>query len=235
MNRARGFTLIELMVSIGIIAVLAAILLPVIAKARERARIIVCMSNMRQIGIAFRMYIDDYDGAFPNTGDAYLWMGRRWRWPLAPYLAFTGQRDQAAPTDPNRSVGGMPSILFCPSDSTAPLKWDSTSYGYSAAFYHAPKQVNQMTTDDLTRLDRFPCVTQYEKGVRFADRKALAAEWLTNHDPLPVGWWDWRGSRNYLFVDGRAKYLRATSIHRAVNGWPDINLTRNGLGGYDIE
>jgi len=233
MHRTRGFTLIELLVSIGIIVVLAAILLPVLARARERARIAVCMSNLRQIGIAFRMYTDDADGAFPNTGDPYLWMGRRWRWPLARYLVFTGQSDPAAPADPNRSVNGTPHILICPSDGTGRLKWDSTSYGYSAAFYHTSKQINQMTTDDITRLNRFPCVTQYEEAVLSPERKVLVAEWLTNHDPPAVGWWDWRGSRNYLFVDGHARYLRATSIHPAVNGWPDINLTRNGLSGYD--
>jgi prepilin-type N-terminal cleavage/methylation domain-containing protein/prepilin-type processing-associated H-X9-DG protein len=63
----KGFTLIELLVVIAIIAVLAAILFPVFAQAREKARQTACLSNMRQIGLATRMYIEDYDEHFPQT------------------------------------------------------------------------------------------------------------------------------------------------------------------------
>ena len=57
----QGFTLIELLVVIAIIAILAAILFPVFAQAREKARAIACMSNMKQIGLAIQMYIQDND------------------------------------------------------------------------------------------------------------------------------------------------------------------------------
>jgi len=61
----RGFTLIELLVVIAIIAILAAILFPVFAQAREAARKSSCASNLKQIGIAFTMYAQDYDGGYP--------------------------------------------------------------------------------------------------------------------------------------------------------------------------
>src|SRR4030088_2532951 len=95
--RKRAFTLIELLGVIAIIAILAAILFPVFAQAREKARQTTCQSNLKQIGIAISMYVQDYDEEFPNTGEQYLWTGRYWRWPLKPYLGYNRQEDANSP------------------------------------------------------------------------------------------------------------------------------------------
>jgi prepilin-type N-terminal cleavage/methylation domain-containing protein/prepilin-type processing-associated H-X9-DG protein len=67
--RRRGFTLIELLVVIAIIAILAAILFPVFARARAKARQTACLSNVKQLGLGFMMYSQDYDERLPT----YYW------------------------------------------------------------------------------------------------------------------------------------------------------------------
>ena len=68
-RKPSGFTLIELLVVIAIIAILAAILFPVFAQARERARAISCLSNLKQMGTALQMYQQDYDGHFHDANN----------------------------------------------------------------------------------------------------------------------------------------------------------------------
>jgi len=77
MDKSRGFTLIELLVVIAIIALLMAILMPVLHRAREQARTIACRNNLRQYGLAARMYLDDNDGYFPNP---YIWLHSDAEW-----------------------------------------------------------------------------------------------------------------------------------------------------------
>jgi len=72
MSRRRGFTLIELLVVIAIIAILAALLFPVFARARESARKIQCLSNVKNIAIAVQMYLTDYDRFPPKNSDQEL-------------------------------------------------------------------------------------------------------------------------------------------------------------------
>jgi prepilin-type N-terminal cleavage/methylation domain-containing protein/prepilin-type processing-associated H-X9-DG protein len=77
-RRRAGFTLIELLVVIAIIAILAAILFPVFAQARESARKTTCASNLKQLGLAVGMYVQDYDGQYFRHWylDPTYWFGR---------------------------------------------------------------------------------------------------------------------------------------------------------------
>ena len=106
MHRRKGFTLIELLVVIAIIAILAAILFPVFAQAREKARAISCISNMKQIGTASMMYTQDYDETLVPVGNRYAHQNDKcfdgntnfnnnvrawvdWEIPLIPYTKNT--------------------------------------------------------------------------------------------------------------------------------------------------
>jgi len=87
----RGFTLIELLVVIAIIAILAAILFPVFARAREKARQSSCQSNLKQLALAWQMYVQDYDEVAPFCQiNDYGGIGEsHWPYWLAPYVKNT--------------------------------------------------------------------------------------------------------------------------------------------------
>lgn len=244
-RKPKGFTLIELLVVICIIAILAAMLFPVIARARRSAYKATCQSNLKQIASAFNMYSADYDECYPNINDPYLWMGRHWRWPMGSYVYFMANYDPNNPNGLNQITGHEKTILACPSDPSPVNKFDKTSYGLSACFYHTPEQIDSMTTAQLysAAAPSPECTTMRESDVTYPSRKAMLADWLGSHDMDSNGWWAWTGGRMYLFADGHAKYYVAKGILPAVSSrpdvartpYPDINLTTNGIHGFDVE
>ena len=104
-----GFTLIELLVVIAIIAILAAILFPVFAKVREKARQTSCLSNLKQIGLGLVQYVQDYDEKYPYTIQTHNFNnGFGWAGTVYPYVkstaVFTCPDDATAATLPNTVV-----------------------------------------------------------------------------------------------------------------------------------
>ncbi|MCC7492461.1 MAG: DUF1559 domain-containing protein [Fimbriimonadaceae bacterium] len=113
--RRKAFTLIELLVVIAIIAILAAILFPVFAKAREKARQSSCGSNLKQIGTAAMQYVQDYDETFP-----WYVNGTSWADPLSAANTYWGRFLE--PYCKNQQIFGCPSAM-------AALKTGNYSYG----------------------------------------------------------------------------------------------------------
>jgi prepilin-type N-terminal cleavage/methylation domain-containing protein/prepilin-type processing-associated H-X9-DG protein len=132
MNRKPAFTLIELLVVIAIIAILAAILFPVFAQAREAARKSTCMSNLKQVATALMMYKQDYDQRYPCSG-------------TLPQGGINGPRSNACGSNLQRLMGGglnyllrpyvkNDGVFVCPSDTGENL-WarNSTNLAWSRA------------------------------------------------------------------------------------------------------
>ncbi len=209
-----AFTLIELLVVIAIIAILAAILFPVFARARENARKTSCLSNLKQIGLAFMQYTQDYDEAFPLS--SYPATNVSWTVSTAPYIKST-------------------QIFRCPSDTAA--RWDSpvappasnyytTSYIMNAWFagtqpyaklsaVQAPSQVIILVdaNTDVTQRDHFhpfnwivetpanPLYSGYMHSITFDDAAGATTEIaLKRH----------LDSFNTLYADGHVKNRRWT-------------------------
>lgn len=114
MSSRAGFTLIELLVVIAIIAILASILFPVFARAREKARQASCQANLKQVGLAFMMYVQDYDETvfFYTNGPAWIGDG------IAPAVTWTSHSDFIywgnflLPYTKNRQIWRCPSTVI---------------------------------------------------------------------------------------------------------------------------
>lgn len=229
MNRRYGFTLIELLVVIAIIAILAAILFPVFAKVREKARQTSCNSNLRQLGLAILQYNQDYDERFPSGTQP---SAQGWAAQLYPYVKSTGLYkcpDDSTPQGVNPSGA-----------ATYPL-----SYGYNgsasgatlASYNDVTKSVllfeitgvsTDMTTlavNGSTTAGDFSSPTSdgnpagYTTIGRFATGVMSGAQSLVgtanaNFDALTGRHTD--GS-NFLLADGHVKWLRPTSVSTGGN------------------
>ena len=149
LRKRSWFSLIELLVVIGIIALLASLLLPALNRAREVGKRIVCASNMGQIGVAFQLYYNDYNGRLPPgyyTGGAWHSAPEK----IVQYLPHKAMTFNH--TGWNETVF-LSDVYKCPSDTFFPptpppfdaINEDFTSYGYA----HVMQMYNAITIANI--------------------------------------------------------------------------------------
>ncbi len=158
--KRRGFTLIELLVVIGIIALLAAVLFPVFAKARAKARQTVCLSNLRQLGLALSAYSQDYDDQYPNGADPTD------RYSTPPIWAF-------APAGEKAQVDALPMLADDPHTPAQPGVMDS--YVKSRELWHCPSDTGYTVIDNAQCCSVNALPTSYDAyGTSYLSRTEIA-------------------------------------------------------------
>jgi prepilin-type N-terminal cleavage/methylation domain-containing protein/prepilin-type processing-associated H-X9-DG protein len=245
MRKQRGFTLVELLVVIGIIAVLIGILLPALSKARDQANTVACASNMRQFYLVWTMYADDYQQYAvptyyqPSTGGEVDW----WQYQLiGQELGKAGSFSGNGSTGTNGyNIGNwtiMASILRCPaadhgqdpseSSYVASSNWATNYFGdylYNAYMgvskYSAASPSGTIIQSSNPKLSQIPgnvmILTESTKANFYASITAKHISSIGGEVGQPVGYKDYFGSWGELVNNDAYAQAETNAESNAVN------------------
>ena len=238
----RAFTLVELLVVIGIIAVLIGVLLPVLSRAQRTTRTTVCLSNQRQLMLALQMYCQDNKGVFPGGPGTTYWNGTLTyfagmaSWDtnaLNPYSC--NQDEKSGPTWLAKYVSGSKKIPACPEelnikDTGSDYTNYRTGYWYPMSLVYKPEQVwmagtingNTIQTPQKLSAVRYPA-----QKVVIIDRKTYHSKQVHDVDKTPDNTSNnTKKVKTYVtagFADGHAAYRGVFEMFDS-----DVNWTGRG-------
>ncbi|OGV79970.1 MAG: hypothetical protein A3K19_11390 [Lentisphaerae bacterium RIFOXYB12_FULL_65_16] len=218
-NRRRAparFTLIELLVVITIIAILASMLLPALANAKEKGREAVCSGNLKQVAMGFFSYVEDSDEDFPRNTVYNPGTGVWEDWPYYAVKPHFGSTD----------------IMTCPTSTRlygysqyVGRNWASGSYK-CARYSTIAKPSNTVLVMDALFRCVLPSSRRRPNGAPFAAVGTDYTAWLCPYQFVPAA--PHHGGGGFVFVDGHKARLTAKPDYQAYEGGPnDIWLTGN--------
>jgi prepilin-type N-terminal cleavage/methylation domain-containing protein len=219
----RAFTLIELLVVIAIIAILASLLLPVLSRAKQKARTINCASNLRQIGLGMRMFADENQDRYPESGGTIGWNF------TDPYSLSNAWMQQVYAYLKNTNVYRCPGNVQLPLQNQSPFNYFN---GVRAAYIAAGQQQAAVNTRQIL----FPAAfvqsgDTFDNGQFFSSADADKDDYSQNCvggsiNGIPaVDWQAHHGGQEILFADNHVKWYRGyqtnemTFRYDSIHGW----------------
>lgn len=216
----RGFTLVELLVVIAIIAILASMLLPALSRAKQSARRIVCINQLKQLALATVIYVGDNDGYYPSSNSPD-------EWPQALRPHYEDLRLLVCPED--RSITS--NAVVTASADLAPRSYVMNAWSdyfnllpQPVAFEIMPESAIKFPSETILFGEKQEERGDFSMDLRFDDPDFDPETVLeqTRHPGGGIG-----GGANYSFADGSARFLSFGKSLRPVNLWAVTPDERN--------
>ena len=218
-DSGKGFTLIELLVVISIISLLISLLMPALKQARESARKVSCMSNLKQIGIAARMYAEDNGQWLPHAGYTYN------NTASGPYIGWTAQLSRYLNVSSMTAYQLNHGVFQCPSQTNP-----SSGYpGYGDNGFYGGYGWNYVRLGYIPnhRLENTINLTQVRNPTKTLMAGDTSDEYINSFDPSRVFFLYGNAFRhsdggNYLWVDGHVSWHSESEMSLHWIDWFDL-------------